>query len=296
MIANRSEHDDLRFHWWIQYHLHRQFSEAADHARRHGIALKGDLPIGVSPHSVETWSRPALFHHGTQAGAPPDAFAVRGQNWGFPTYDWEAMAADGFAWWRDRFRAMAAYVDAYRIDHVLGFFRIWEVPPEVDRRAAGPVPTLPAPLSGRGDRRPRRPRPGTAARPSGRYRPTCGRVRRGGADAPGAVLHRSRTTTSASSTPPRSHWPKRSTPAGSTASPAPERAGVKRQLLDLAADVAAAAGRRWLPTPHLLGRHRAVPPAVPRPAAAGRSHGRGLLPSPSRPPVGGRTGGPRSPP
>ncbi len=130
MIANRSEHDDLRFHWWIQHHLHRQFGEAADHARRRGIALKGDLPIGVSPHSVETWSRPALFHHGTQAGAPPDAFAVRGQNWGFPTYDWEAMAADGFAWWRDRFRAMAAYVDAYRIDHVLGFFRIWEVPPE----------------------------------------------------------------------------------------------------------------------------------------------------------------------
>ena len=128
--SRSAEHDDRRFHCWVQYHLHRQLGDAAAHARRRGVALKGDLPIGVSPHSVETWMHADLFHHGTQAGAPPDAFAVRGQNWGFPTYDWEAMAGDGFAWWQDRFRAMAAYFDAYRIDHVLGFFRIWEVPPD----------------------------------------------------------------------------------------------------------------------------------------------------------------------
>ena len=125
-----AEHDGLQFHWWVQYHLHRQLGAAADHARRRGVSLKGDLPIGVSPTSVETWVHPELFHVGAQAGAPPDAFAVRGQNWGFPTYDWEAMSGDGFAWWRARFQAMAAYVDAYRIDHVLGFFRIWEIPPD----------------------------------------------------------------------------------------------------------------------------------------------------------------------
>ena len=122
------DHDELRFHWWVQYHLHRQLAAAADHARRRGLALKGDLPIGVAPVSAEVWAHPQLFHLGTQAGAPPDAFAVRGQNWGFPTYDWEAMSGDGFSWWRARFRAMAAYADAYRIDHVLGFFRIWEIP------------------------------------------------------------------------------------------------------------------------------------------------------------------------
>ncbi len=122
--------DELRFHCWVQYHLHRQLSAAATHARSRGIAIKGDLPIGVSPASVETWTRPDLFHLGAQAGAPPDAFAVNGQNWGFPTYDWERMAADGYAWWQSRFRAMSDYVDVYRIDHVLGFFRIWEVPPD----------------------------------------------------------------------------------------------------------------------------------------------------------------------
>jgi 4-alpha-glucanotransferase len=122
------DYDDMRFHWFLQFHLHRQLNEAAEHVRSRGIALKGDLPIGVAPESVELWTRPGLFHVGSQTGAPPDAFTERGQNWGFPTYDWDRMAGDGFAWWRQRFKAFATYVDAYRIDHVLGFFRIWEIP------------------------------------------------------------------------------------------------------------------------------------------------------------------------
>lgn len=131
MSAPGSEaHRELQFHWWVQHHLHRQLRVAADHARSRGVALKGDLPIGVSPRSVETWAHPQLFHLGAQAGAPPDAFAVRGQNWGFPTYDWEQMAKEGYGWWRARFAALARYVDVYRIDHVLGFFRIWEIPPD----------------------------------------------------------------------------------------------------------------------------------------------------------------------
>ncbi len=123
-----AEHRDLEFWCWVQYHLHRQLGRAVEHIHSLGIALKGDLPIGVAPNSVETWTRPELFHLGTQAGAPPDDFAIRGQNWGFPTYDWDAMAADEYQWWKDRFVAMHAYADAYRIDHILGFFRIWEIP------------------------------------------------------------------------------------------------------------------------------------------------------------------------
>jgi 4-alpha-glucanotransferase len=123
-----SEHRDLEFWCWVQYHLHRQLTRAVGHVHSLGIALKGDLPIGVAPNSVETWTRPELFHLATQAGAPPDDFAVRGQNWGFPTYDWDAMASDEYQWWKDRFIAMRAYADAYRIDHILGFFRIWEIP------------------------------------------------------------------------------------------------------------------------------------------------------------------------
>ncbi|NND85230.1 MAG: 4-alpha-glucanotransferase, partial [Acidimicrobiia bacterium] len=127
-VASMRAEPEVRFWCWVQYHLHRQLQDAVEAVHSLGIALKGDLPIGVAPNSVETWTSPGLFHLGTQTGAPPDDFAVRGQNWGFPTYDWDAMAVDEYRWWRDRFTAMAQYCDAYRIDHILGFFRIWEIP------------------------------------------------------------------------------------------------------------------------------------------------------------------------
>lgn len=113
---------------WLQYELDRQLRDAVDHLHRCGVVLKGDLPIGVHRQSVEVWSQPGNFHLGMQAGAPPDAFAPKGQNWGFPTYNWEAMKADGYAWWRGRLGYLGRYFDAFRIDHILGFFRIWTVP------------------------------------------------------------------------------------------------------------------------------------------------------------------------
>ncbi len=116
------------FFFFEQYLLDSQLREAHDYARSIGVGLKGDLPIGISRDSVEAWTSPGLFHLDAQAGAPPDAFARDGQNWGFPTYDWEAMARDGFAWWRKRMRRMSEYFDCFRIDHILGFFRIWEIP------------------------------------------------------------------------------------------------------------------------------------------------------------------------
>ena len=120
--------DEMDFYIFLQYHLDRQLKQAHAYARSKGVALKGDIPIGITPHSVEAWAEPEYFNMGEQAGAPPDAFAADGQNWGFPTYNWDRMAADGYAWWKRRFRKMAEYFDAYRIDHVLGFFRIWEIP------------------------------------------------------------------------------------------------------------------------------------------------------------------------
>ncbi|MCP3975103.1 MAG: 4-alpha-glucanotransferase [bacterium] len=128
-VPGAPEYEGLQFHWFVQFHLNRQLKQAAAYVRSRGLALKGDLPIGVAPESVDVWMQPELFHIGAQTGAPPDAFAVRGQNWQFPTYNWTAMEDDGFRWWKDRFRALAEYVDVYRIDHVLGFFRIWEIPP-----------------------------------------------------------------------------------------------------------------------------------------------------------------------
>ena len=120
--------DEIDFNCYVQYILHEQLTEAQRYARSKGVALKGDIPIGISPTSVEAWKEPHYFNLDGQAGAPPDYFSQNGQNWGFPTYNWEAMLADGCRWWRSRFEKMAEYFDAYRIDHVLGFFRIWEIP------------------------------------------------------------------------------------------------------------------------------------------------------------------------
>ncbi|MDR3328806.1 MAG: 4-alpha-glucanotransferase, partial [Prevotellaceae bacterium] len=121
-------HDELALHYYVQFLLHRQLQEATAYCRARGIVLKGDIPIGIARRSCDAWVAPHLYNMDAQAGAPPDAFSATGQNWGFPTYSWERMAADGYRWWQQRLRAMAEYFDAFRIDHVLGFFRIWEIP------------------------------------------------------------------------------------------------------------------------------------------------------------------------
>ena len=116
------------YYTFVQFLLFRQLSAVHKYATEKGILLKGDIPIGVSRDSATAWHAPHLFHFEGSAGAPPDAFAVNGQNWGFPTYNWDAMAQDNYAWWRERLKYMGQFFDAYRIDHVLGFFRIWEIP------------------------------------------------------------------------------------------------------------------------------------------------------------------------
>lgn len=119
---------EISFHIFTQYHLHRQLLDSVQYLHSIGIALKGDIPIGITRNSADAWASPELFNMDSQAGAPPDDFSADGQNWGFPTYNWDRMASDGYRWWKERFRHMAEYFDAYRIDHVLGFFRIWEIP------------------------------------------------------------------------------------------------------------------------------------------------------------------------
>lgn len=115
-------------HAWVQYQLHLQLKNAIDYTHDLGISVKGDLPIGIYRHSVEAWTEPELFGMDFQAGAPPDHFTELGQNWEFPTYNWEEMKKDGYQWWKNRFKALEQYFDAMRIDHILGFFRIWRMP------------------------------------------------------------------------------------------------------------------------------------------------------------------------
>lgn len=118
----------VSIHFFIQYHLHIQLKRATAYAHANGIIVKGDIPIGVYRHGSDAWQQPSLYHMNMQAGAPPDDFAVKGQNWGFPTYNWQQMQQDHFAWWKQRFSQMENYFDAFRIDHILGFFRIWSIP------------------------------------------------------------------------------------------------------------------------------------------------------------------------
>ena len=123
-----SDYRNVAFFYYVQFVLDRQMRAAHDYARARGVILKGDIPIGVNRNGCDVWHEPEYFHLDSQAGAPPDAFSVNGQNWGFPTYNWERMIADGCRWWVRRFQNMSQYFDAYRIDHVLGFFRIWAIP------------------------------------------------------------------------------------------------------------------------------------------------------------------------
>ncbi len=129
LVSEKSEvYSEIAIHYFVQYQLHIQLKEAVDYAHQKGLILKGDIPIGIYRYSVDAWAAPELFYMDMQAGAPPDDFSRKGQNWGFPTYNWDRMAADHYDWWRKRFSQLALYFDSFRIDHILGFFRIWQIP------------------------------------------------------------------------------------------------------------------------------------------------------------------------
>jgi 4-alpha-glucanotransferase len=110
---------------WLQAVADKQFSDAAQVVADAGILLEGDIPILMNEDSVDVWEHPAIFNRDLAAGAPPDMYAQEGQNWGFPPYNWEYQEKDGFSWWKKRLDVASRYYNAYRIDHVLGFFRIW---------------------------------------------------------------------------------------------------------------------------------------------------------------------------
>ena len=131
------DEQEVRFWYYVQFVLHTQLLRAAEYARAKGVVLIGDVPLGLSVHSVDVWMDPGFFNANSQAGAPPDDFSATGQNWGFPTYNWAALARDGYRWWYRRMNHMARYFDAYRLDHVQGFFRMWEVPQSAEQGLLG---------------------------------------------------------------------------------------------------------------------------------------------------------------
>ena len=146
--TDSANYDDIAVHYFVQYQLHLQLKEATEYAHSKKMVVKGDIPIGIYRYGADAWQAPELYFMNAQAGAPPDDFAVKGQNWGFPTYNWARMKEDGFAWWRQRFEQMSHYFDAFRIDHILGFFRIWSIPLDAVEGIMGHfVPAIPVRLS-----------------------------------------------------------------------------------------------------------------------------------------------------
>ncbi len=151
--AKNKTFKQLGFYYFVQYHLHLQLKEAVEYAHKRGMAIKGDIPIGIYRNGADAWTAPQLYNMNMQAGAPPDDFAVKGQNWGFPTYNWQKMSEDHFEWWKQRFQQMSNYFDAFRIDHILGFFRIWSVPMDSIEGILGRfIPALPVSIQEFGER------------------------------------------------------------------------------------------------------------------------------------------------
>jgi len=121
---------EARFPVWLQIQAEAQLSTAVKALEGLGVALKGDIPILLGEDSADVWAHPEYFDLSLRAGAPPDGLNPEGQNWGFPVYRWDALARDDYGWWKDRLKHAARFYQAYRIDHVLGFFRIWATPQE----------------------------------------------------------------------------------------------------------------------------------------------------------------------
>ncbi len=116
------------FHALIQYFAFQQLKSVKLYANQKGIFLKGDIPILISPDSLDVKLYPADFNLDLRAGAPPDMFTPDGQYWGFPTYHWDAIEKEGFTWWKERLSVASEFYDIFRIDHIIGFYRIFAIP------------------------------------------------------------------------------------------------------------------------------------------------------------------------
>ncbi len=117
----------LYFFVWSQMRAAEQFKSAADYVKSLGITIKGDIPILMNEDSADAWAYKDYFNHTMRAGSPPDGENPMGQNWGFPTYKWDKIAKADYSWWKSRIKTASDYYSAFRIDHILGFFRIWAV-------------------------------------------------------------------------------------------------------------------------------------------------------------------------
>ena len=127
LVENNLE--EITFYILLQYLCFMQLSEVKKYANGKGVLLKGDIPILISPDSCDVWHDPEIFDTSAAIGAPPDAYNENGQHWGFPLYRWDILRETNFAWWRQRLKTALPLYNIYRVDHIIGFFRLWVIPP-----------------------------------------------------------------------------------------------------------------------------------------------------------------------
>lgn len=120
--------NEIKFQEWTQWQLYLQFKEVKKYATEQGVFLKGDLPILVSRDSADVWAHREFFKLEFAAGAPVDMYCALGQRWGMPTYHWDNIRKDNFVYLKEKLRYAQNFYDLLRIDHVVGFFRIWSIP------------------------------------------------------------------------------------------------------------------------------------------------------------------------
>ena len=116
---------ELDFYIFLQYLCYKQLTEAKAHANQKGIFLKGDIPILISPESLDVWLNREDFDLSVSVGSPPDSFSKEGQNWGFPSYRWNTIEENHYSWWKNRLQTASEYYDIFRVDHIVGFYRLW---------------------------------------------------------------------------------------------------------------------------------------------------------------------------
>lgn len=121
--------DEIHFHYFLQFLCFEQMKTVKYFADESGIHLMGDIPILLNFESADVWFHRKIFNTDLSAGAPPDMFSADGQNWGFPLYNWESLADEDYRWWKQRLAYAEQFYKIFRLDHVVGFFRIWGIPP-----------------------------------------------------------------------------------------------------------------------------------------------------------------------
>ncbi|MBF5051204.1 4-alpha-glucanotransferase [Candidatus Clavichlamydia salmonicola] len=119
--------DKYEFYIFLQYLCFQQLSSVKKIAEKNKIFLKGDIPFSISKDSVDAWYFRSLFNSNASLGTPPNKHNTKGQNWGFPLYEWKSMAQDDFLWWRERLYYYESFYHMYRVDHIGGFFRAWSI-------------------------------------------------------------------------------------------------------------------------------------------------------------------------